>query len=186
VATNLLAPLPRWPITSKWSALVAYLMGMASLIALTAILGTIVARGLIASSDLSWGRCCNASRVKAGLEIQSRAASWTPVDPAVVISPSAEPSLTVRVLASEMDDAEIGDREFGPETTEMPDEGLSIDDSVQVEVLPPVQSSTAARPPPVSQRPAVAGWRRRSTVRRVEVEDESPARLIERSLRAEI
>jgi hypothetical protein len=181
VATNVLAPVPRWPITSKWSALVAYLMGMASLIALTAILGTLVARDLIASSDLSWGRCCNTSRVKAGLEIQSRAASWTPVDPAAVISPSAEPGLTRRVLASEMDDEESTEREFGPEkSTVMPDVGLSIDDSVQVQVLPPVQSSTAARSPPVSQ--LVAGWKHR----RVEVEDESPARLIERSLRAEI
>jgi hypothetical protein len=187
VATKVLARVPRWPIKSKWSAFVAYLMGMASLIALIAILGAVVAQHLIASSDLLWGKCCNTSRVKAGLDIQSRAASWTPVDRAVMISPDIEPGLTLRVLAAGMDNAESADQELGSEkTTVMPDVGLSIDASVQVDVLDPVQASNPARSPPVSQRQAVAGWKRRSIVRRVEVEDESPARLIERSLRAEI
>ena len=187
MATEILEPVTRSLIKSKWSALVTYLMGMAGLVALIAILIAAVTQHLIVNSDRLWGRCCNTSRVKTGLEMQCRAASWIPIDRAVVISPNIESGLALRVLAAGMDDAESGDQKSGSvKTTVMPDVGLSIDASVQVDVLDPVQTSNAARSPPISQRQAVAGWKRRSVVRRVEIEDESPARLIERSLRAEI
>jgi hypothetical protein len=97
---------------------------------------------------------------------------------------SVAPALPASVLALGIDSAE---HEPNAEKVSATADLHSSDGIYDTEeITAPVQLSEPAILPPLSQGPAVAGWTRRAAVSRVEAKDDSPARLIERSLRAEI
>lgn len=117
------------------------------------------------------------SRVEAGLEAHARSAEWQPSSYVVEIRAVAAPQLSAVALARKMDDAE------------------------RLPAIPPQMSATlpTRRHPIIKTRVAarVAGWVRRAKpapktmVARQEIQettefyDETPARIIERSLRAD-
>ena len=165
--------------------LVAYLTGIASLITLTAMLGTTVAYQMIASLDPSWGKSNGVpSRVKTGLEIQAKAASWKPDDHVVAMRATIEPALSAGALAFGIDSAESAERELSAVNASVtPDRRSSGKSTSRKKTIASVQPSAPEILPPMRKGPAVAGWRRRKMVRRVEANDESPARIIERNLK---
>lgn len=158
--------------------------GIAGLITLTAMLGTAVAHQVIVSLDPSWGKSSGvSSRVKTGLEIQARAASWKPDEHVVAMPATIEPALSPGALAF-IDSAESAGREpSAVKASVMRDPRSSGESTSPKETIAFVQPSAPEILPPIRKGPAVAGWRRRAMVRRVEANDKSPARIIERNLR---
>lgn len=173
----------RYPVKRVGSLLVAYLTGITGLIIVIASLGTTIAHVVITSIDPMWGNSSGvSSRVKTGLEMQARAASWKPDEHVVAMPATIEPALSPGALAFGIDNAESAERE--PSTVKASvtrDPRSSGESTSPKKAIAPVQPQRAR--PPMRKGPAVAGWRRRAIVRRVEANDETPARIIERNLR---
>jgi hypothetical protein len=155
-------------IARKGLLLVAYIAGTMSVTFAIGVLGAVVAQQLIASLDPSWGKRTGASsRVETALKIQAEGGIRQPVDHSVSAAATVEPVLTPGALAAAIDSAERANDEVGAQTVT----GLNERTSVRA-------------------GPAVAGWRRRASLRqaasKVNADAESTARIIERSLRAEI
>ena len=173
-------------VVRKGSLFVAYLAGMTGLIVVTAMLGETVACQVVTSVDPSWGKRNGlSSRVETGLVIQARAASWQPDDQAVAVPEPVEPMLSASALALGIDRAERAERETDATRESITAQAFGAD-----VIVGPVRLSEPVTSPLVSQGPAVAGWSRRVAVRKAVSKDnpynESTARIIERSLRAEI
>ena len=174
-----------YPVKRVGSLLVAYLTGITGLIIAIAMLGTSVTHQLIASFDPSWGKSSGvSSRVKTGLEMQARAASWKPNDPTVAMPTTVQPVLSAGALAFGIDSAESAERERSAVKASVTRDPRSSGKSTsRKKTIASVQPSAPEILPPMRKGPAVAGWRRREMVRRVEANDESPARIIERNLK---
>ena len=172
----------------KWTPLVAYLTGITGLIVVTAMLSATITHQVLASFQPWLGKSSGvSSRVKTGLEIQARAASWKPRNRIVATPATVAPTLPVSVLASGIDGAESAEHAPNAENVSATADLHSAGEtSSPEEIIAPVQLSEPAILPPLSQGPAVAGWTRRAMVRRVEAKEGTPARIIERNLRAEI
>ena len=167
------------------SLLVAYVMGITGLITVIAMLAATVAHQVITSFEPSLGGKSSAvsSRVETGLEIQARTASWKPDEHVVAPPHIIELALSASALAFGMDRAESAEGEFSAVKASGPPDPRSSGESVPEETIAAIQPRAPAIMPPMRQVSAIAGWRRRVMVRRVEADDESPARIIERSLR---
>jgi hypothetical protein len=170
------------------SVLVAYLAGTAGLCLVTATLAETLGRQMIASVGPSWGLGNGgSSRAETGLQIQARAAAWQNDDHKVTVTANAQPIISAGAMALAMDNAESAELDARGEAesgTNFPPSG----GTVAPNVIAPVQRSEPLSNLVGAKEPVVAGWSRRLLARKStnEVDIDSPARIIERSLRAEI
>jgi hypothetical protein len=140
-------------------------------VAAIADLGRTMARH--AASVLTFAEAEDApiSRVERGLEVQARAAAWQPARYRVEARALSSPDMSAPQLAALMDAAERA--------------------SLPAPVAPIARTRPVDDQPPVPQvhtpRPRVAGWIKRARPNRPDEHvAESTARIIERSLKAEI
>ncbi|MBA2126514.1 hypothetical protein DLM45_09810 [Hyphomicrobium methylovorum] len=161
----------------------AYFGGVFSLIAIIAVsveaLGVAVVKS-VAEAETSSER--PVSRVDIGLERAHRIAMWRPKarKPIIVASTELDSEAAAFAMAQRMDLAQhLASEEF--------EEIQVVAAEPPLDPVPPAQPEVARRPPPVLARaPAVAGWIKRTTKTSKFLVEDPVARIIERSLRAEI
>ena len=168
--------------------LVAYLAGIAGLCLVTTTLAETLGRQMIASVGPSWGLGNGgSSRAETGLQIQARAAAWQDDDHKATVTANAQPIISAGAMALAMDIAESAELDAGGGAeagANLPASG----ETVAPNVIAPVQRSEPLPNLVGAKEPVVAGWIRRLSARKStdELDVDSPARIIERSLRAEI